>query len=159
MEIALRQPAPGDIGWLISAHGSVYARQFDFDAQFEVDIAGKVAAFYQYRHELNTLLIAHVDGARAGSVAVSLRADGMAFINFLLVLEEYRGQGVARRLCDAVIGRAREFGMRTVRLETYSCLTAARELYRRYGFRLDRSTPNLEKYGQRFDREFWELLL
>jgi len=38
-------PVAGDIDWLISVQGMVYADSFGFDAQFEIDIAGKIASF------------------------------------------------------------------------------------------------------------------
>lgn len=47
MKITLRNPVPGDIGWLISIHGELYAEQFNFDLNFEIDITKKVVGFLE----------------------------------------------------------------------------------------------------------------
>lgn len=156
MEIILRNPVPGDIGWLISQHGTLYAKQFNFDSNFETDIAKKVLSFLEMANPFNMLWIATIDHQPVGSIAVSLKPDQTAFINFLLVVTEYRGAGVAKTLMDQVISHCREHNLDLVRLETYSCLKAARELYKKYDFTLSTRNTDVEKYGQSFDQEFWE---
>lgn len=159
MQIALREPVPGDIGWLISMHGALYEAQFNFDAQFERDIANKVARFFEDQSDFNRILIATVDGERAGSIAVSLRLERTAFINFLLVVQKYQGHGIARRMMEETIVYSKEHGLKRIRLETYSCLTAARELYRKFVFKQYLSNKDLHIYGQTFDQEFWEKVI
>ena len=44
-------------------------------------------------------------------------------------------------------------------LETCSCLKGTRKLYRDFGFTPIIVTKDMEKYGQVFDQEFWELKL
>ena len=159
MEILLRKPTLGDIGWVISIHGEIYSRQFHFDSTFEINITQKVASFYEQINDFNILLIAENNGERVGSIAVSLQSEKSAFINFLLVRDEYRGRGVARKLMDKVIQRSRDYGLESIRLETYSCLVDARGMYIKYGFKLYESNKNIKKFGQVFDQEFWELNL
>ncbi|HJV28330.1 MAG TPA: GNAT family N-acetyltransferase [Aromatoleum sp.] len=154
----LRPPGPGDVGWLISSHGKVYAEDFAFSQDFELDIARKVLNLYDNAEDLK-VWIAEVDGRRVGSVAVSRRSEDMAFVNFLLVLNRYRGRGISTQLMLRVIECARQRRYKTLQLETYSCLTTARTLYRKLGFRLARSTSDVRKYGHRFEQEFWELEL
>jgi len=156
MELILREPVPGDIGWMISMHGTLYAEQFKFDTRFERDIAYKVARFFEQRNDFNRILIAEIGRERAGSIAVSLMLEQTAFINFLVVLPEYRGHGVARRMVADTLEYARDHGLKRVRLETYSCLKAARELYRKFDFKRYQSIKNRQLYGQTFDQEFWE---
>lgn len=159
MDVYFKNPTEGDIDWLISVHGSTYARQFGFDAQFEIDIARKVASFNEKIDDFKRILLAYVDNERAGSVAVSRESEKVAFINFLLVLDRFRGQGIAKQLIDRVIVHARENRCEMIRLETYSLLTAAREVYRNYGFKLVELNAGVKKYGRVFDQEFWELVL
>ncbi|BAL25658.1 GNAT family N-acetyltransferase [Azoarcus sp. KH32C] len=159
MEIVLRNPIPGDIGWLISMHGRIYAEQFEFDSNFERDIAKKVMAFLEKQDPFNMLWVAAVNNEPIGSIAVSLRPDQTAFINFLLVETEYRGCGVAKTLMDRVVSHCKDHGIRLLCLETYSCLKAARELYRKYGFTLSTKNVAVKMYGQSFDQEFWQKVL
>jgi ribosomal protein S18 acetylase RimI-like enzyme len=156
MKITLRNPVPGDIGWLISIHGELYAEQFNFDSNFEVDIAKKVVGFLENSAKFNKIWIAQVGTERVGSIAISLRQNQTAFINFLLVKREYRGYGIAKQLMDKAIYHSQKFNINLIRLETYSCLKDARNLYKKYGFEPYDVRPNLEKYGQSFDQEFWE---
>lgn len=156
MEITFRSPAPGDIGWLISVHGELYAEQFSFDSNFEMDIAKKALGFLENNSKFNKIWIAQAGAERVGSIAISLRPDQTSFINFLLVKREYWGRGIARQLMDMAIHHAQDANINVIRLETYSCLKDARNLYKKYGFEPYDIRPSLEKYGQSFDQEFWE---
>jgi len=159
MGILFKEPVPGDIGWLISAHGRIYAQQYGFDRNFELDIARKVLFFIEREDAFARLLIASAGRERIGSIAVSRKPDGTAFINFLLVVGQYRGHGIAGRLLAQVISHTQAHGIGIIGLETYSILTAARKLYERVGFRLCDSRKEVKKYGRVFDQEFWSLNL
>lgn len=156
MEIILRNPIPGDIGWLISMHGKLYAEQFEFDSNFESDIAKKVIAFLEKQNSFNMLWLATINNEPIGSIAVSLKPDQTAFINFLLVKTEHRNCGVATTLMNKVISHCKDYDIRLLCLETYSCLKSARNLYKKYGFTLSTKNADVKKYGQSFDQEFWE---
>ncbi len=159
MEIILRNPVPGDIGWLISMHGQLYSEQFNFDSKFEIDIIKKVISFFETPHDFNRLWIAVVNNKRVGSVAVSLKPDETAFVNFLLVKTEYRGSGIAKKLLHKVISHTKDHNLKLLRLETYSCLEDARKLYKKFDFTLYEKNAAVNKYGQSFDQEFWEKIL
>ena len=156
MKITLRNPVPGDIGWLISIHGELYSEQFNFDSNFEIDIAKKVLGFLENNAIFNKIWIAQAGTERVGSIAISLRENQTSFINFLLVKIEYWGCGIAKQLMDTVINHSQKFNINSIRLETYSCLKDARNLYKKYGFEPYEVRPNVEKYGQSFDQEFWK---
>lgn len=159
MEIMLRNPAPGDVGWLISMHGKLYGEQFEFDTEFELDIARKVLLFYENSHDFNWMKIAVKGQQRIGSIAVSLKPNLTAFVNFLLVLPNYRGLGLGEKLLREAIVHARQNNLGAVGLETYSCLKDARRLYKKAGFSIVKKNLNISKYGQTFDQEFWEKTL
>lgn len=156
MEIILRNPIPGDIGWLISMHGHLYSEQFNFDSNFEIDIAKKVISFLDIENNFNALWVAEINSKRVGSITVSIKHDQTAFANFLLVKPEYRRYGVAKKLLDMVISHTKDFNLKVLRLETYSCLEDARKLYMKYDFTLYEKNVAFKKYGQSFDQEFWE---
>ncbi|KGO33710.1 GNAT family acetyltransferase [Desulfobulbus sp. Tol-SR] len=156
MEILLRNPIPGDIGWLISLHGKLYAEQFKFDSNFERDIAKKVLSFLETQNSFNMLWIAAINNKPVGSIAVSSKPDQTAFVNFLLVITEYRGRGVAEALMNKVVSHCLDHDLDILRLETYSCLKSARKLYKKYDFTLFTKNVDVKMYGQSFDQEFWE---
>jgi ribosomal protein S18 acetylase RimI-like enzyme len=155
----IRKPKPGDLGWVISMHGITYSKEFQFDSNFELNIASKIIAFFDKAAAFERLWIKEIQGERAGSIAVSQISDQVAFINFLLVLSQFRGQGIAEELLDTAIHHAKEHKFSVIRLETYSCLKNARKLYKKVGFNMAKTTKDIEKFGQSFDQEFWELQL
>jgi len=108
------------------------------------------------QNSFNMLWVATINNEPIGSIAVSLKSDQTAFINFLLVKTEYRGCGVAKTLMNKVISHCKDHSIGLLCLETYSCLTSARKLYKNYGFTLSTNNVDVKKYGQSFDQEFWE---
>lgn len=140
-------------------HGLIYAREFNFNAEFEVGIAKKAALICGSEDPFNNIWIKEVDGQRAGSIAVSKMDDGAAFINFVLVLDEYRGLGIAMELMQHLMAHVRDFGISTIRLETYTCLVHARIMYESLGFSIASSDKNCVRFGQTLTQEYWEFRL
>ncbi|WP_427305985.1 GNAT family N-acetyltransferase [Cupriavidus sp. H39] len=93
------------------------------------------------------------------SIAISERPGDLAFLNFVLVLPEYRGRGVGYAMMRMALEYARTHSLKEVQLETYSCLVAARALYSRLGFRTSKVAPDKKAFGQTFQQEFWTLTL
>ena len=159
MNFNLRTPKPGDIGWIIAKHGEIYSQELQLNSRFEIDIARKVVSFFGNPIDFDIFIIAEIEGKRVGSVAVSKQSETTALVNFLLVLKAYREQGIARALMHKVIQHAKAYPFKRVRLETYSILEAARELYQNLGFTRYEVNANVENYGRMFDQEYWELKL
>lgn len=159
MEVVLKKPIPGDIGWLISTHGRLYAKQFGFDQQFELDIAQKVVEFHNNGEDFDRLFIARSGSERVGSIAISKKENNSSFINFLLVEERFRGKGIASLLLEKVLNYSYGHGVERVFLETYNCLEDARKLYRKYGFSIFKTNGGIQRYGHVFDEEFWQKAL
>ena len=126
---------PGDLGWVVMAHGEVYAKEFGWDTSFEALVA-RIVADYAGDHDSarEAAWIAEVDGKRAGCV-FCVAADGTtAQLRALLVHPSNRGQGIGARLVDTCIDFARATGYSRMRLWTNDVLSAARRLYLDRGF-------------------------
>jgi len=133
--------APGDLGWVVMAHGEQYAAEFGWDASFEALVA-RIVADYATDHDpaREGAWIAERAGRRVGCVfCVRSREatdDETAQLRILLVTPEGRGLGLGRELVDRTIAFARAAGYRRLVLWTNEPLAAARRIYLERGFRL-----------------------
>jgi GNAT superfamily N-acetyltransferase len=133
-----RADRPGDLGWVVMAHGESYAEQFGWNADFEALVA-TIVADYATGHDPDreAAWIAEVDGRRAGCIfLVSGDEPGVARLRILLVSPDARGLGVGSRLVEECLAFARGAGYRTVTLWTNDVLVSARRIYEAFGFAL-----------------------
>src|SRR5690242_10320514 len=99
-----RADRPGDLGWVVMAHGEVYAAEFGWDTSFEALVARIVADFAAGPDPARAAAwIAELDGRRVGCVfcvpSVECPADErIAQLRILLVHPDARGQGLGYRL-------------------------------------------------------------
>jgi DNA-binding MarR family transcriptional regulator/N-acetylglutamate synthase-like GNAT family acetyltransferase len=158
-EVLLRAHRPGDMGWVVSRHGALYAQEHGWDASFEALVAGIAKDFLDnFDAARERCWIAEMDGGPVGSVFLVRQNTRVAKLRLLLVEPEARGRGIGRRLVEACIAFARAKGYRKLVLWTQSNLAAARAIYRAAGFRRVRTEPH-SSFGARLVGEYWELAL
>jgi DNA-binding MarR family transcriptional regulator/GNAT superfamily N-acetyltransferase len=155
----LRDPRPGDMGWVVQSHGAFYASEYGFDASFEALVAEIAARFLtSYDASRERCWIADIEGAQVGSIFLVRHSDDVAKLRLLLVDPAGRGQGLGQRLVAECIAFARACGYRRITLWTQSILVAARAIYQAAGFKLVATEPH-RSFGQSLVGETWELEL
>jgi DNA-binding MarR family transcriptional regulator/GNAT superfamily N-acetyltransferase len=155
----LRSHRPGDIGWIVSRHGAIYAQEFGWDISFEALVAEITAQFIRgYDPAREHCWIAEMDGDPVGSIFLVKGTDGVAKLRLLLLEKKARGLGIGRALTEQCIRFARETGYTSITLWTQSILLAARGIYQRAGFRRIAEEPH-HSFGVDLVGETWEMRL
>jgi DNA-binding MarR family transcriptional regulator/GNAT superfamily N-acetyltransferase len=137
-DVALREPTPADLGWVVASHGALYAREYGWGDSFVALVARIVADFADGHDPARERgWIAARGGQPVGSVfCVRGDDDRTAKLRLLLVDPAARGLGLGHRLVDECVSFARSAGYTTLTLWTNQRLTAARRIYAAAGFSL-----------------------
>ncbi|MFO1220182.1 MAG: GNAT family N-acetyltransferase [Burkholderiaceae bacterium] len=165
--VTLRPHRAGDIGWVISRHGALYAQEYGWNLEFEglvAQIAGQFLLRFDAARE--ACWIAERDGVNLGCVfLVQARDDasgepepGTAQLRLLIVEPSARGLGLGARLVAECERFARQAGYARIRLWTQSILGSARAIYQKAGYRLVATEPH-RSFGADLIGENWELTL
>ena len=158
-EIILRQPKPGDLGWVVARHAELYAQEYGWAENFEGVCAQIVADFAsKYDPKLRTLL-----DRRDGRPECRLRVPGQGRRDGRAAAPAAGRSGRARtRARHAADRRMRSLRPRSaaiagITLWTHSVLTAARHIYEQAGFRLT-SSEKRKSFGQgTSSARYWDL--
>ncbi|ADD43374.1 bifunctional helix-turn-helix transcriptional regulator/GNAT family N-acetyltransferase [Stackebrandtia nassauensis] len=154
--VVLRDPLPGELGWVISRNGAVYAAEHGWNGDYEALVARVVAGFAtDHDPQRERAWIAEMDGRPVGSI-FCMRGDdeATAKLRVLLVEASARGQGIGGKLIDACVDFARAAGYRRMVLWTVSLLADARRLYQRAGFQLESET-DVHLFGHDLTGQNW----
>ena len=155
----LRDPQPGDMGWVVQQHGEIYAREYGWNSEFEALVADIVGKYLKnFRPDAEKCWIAELDDERVGAVFVVRKSATVAQLRLLILGPQARGLGLGGRLTDECIAFARSKGYKKMRLWTNSCLDAARAIYAKRGFHLVKSEP-YHGFGHDLVGETWEFKL
>ena len=138
---------PGDLGWVVQAHGELYAQEFGWDSTFEALVARIVADFATDQvPQREAAWIAEDDDGRVGCVFCVQEDEETARLRILLVDPRARGQRLGARLVDECLTFAATAGYRRMVLWTNHPLEAARKIYLAAGFELVAEEPH-HSYG------------
>jgi GNAT superfamily N-acetyltransferase len=155
----LRDPKPGDFGWIVTRHAELYSGEYGWTEPFE-GLCAQIVADFVTNHDpkLERCWIAELNGENVGCVMLVKDSTRVARLRLLLVDPKARGLGLGQRLVDRCVTFAREAGYAKITLWTHSILTAARHVYEKAGFTLTSSEPR-HTWSKDVVAEFWDLEL
>jgi GNAT superfamily N-acetyltransferase len=157
-EVTIRElGAPGDLGWVLMAHGELYDAEYGWAVEA---VTARIVADHaaNARPGRDAGWIAELDGARVGSVLCVERDAGTAQLRLLLVDPAARGHGLGRRLVELCVDFSRAAGYDRLVLWTNEPLVAARRLYLDAGFTLTHEERHTE-FGAELHGQSYELSL
>jgi len=158
--LTFRTHRPGDIGYLSYQHSLFYSREYGFDITFDSYVAGAMVKFIDdYDENKERLWIVENEEKILGSIAI-VKGDenGVAQLRWFLLEPEVHGKGVGKKLMNDAVSFCREKGYRKIILWTFSDLKAARALYERHGFEINKIVKH-KIWGQDIEEEKWDLIL
>jgi DNA-binding MarR family transcriptional regulator/GNAT superfamily N-acetyltransferase len=154
--IVLRPHRAGDMGWVTSANGALYAREYGWDLTYEALVAKITAEFLEsFDAKRERCWIAEMDGERVGSVFCVRKTDEIAKLRLLIIDPKARGLGLGKRLVAECMHFAKDAGYTSMTLWTQSILTAARAIYAGQGFKMVAEEPH-HSFGVDLIGETWE---
>jgi N-acetylglutamate synthase-like GNAT family acetyltransferase len=156
-QLVLRDPVPGDLGWVVSRHGAIYATEYGWNAGFEALVAEIVASYIKdHKPGRDRCWIAEKDGERVGCIFLVEKSKSVGQLRLLLVEPTARGSGIGAQLVRECIQAARAAGYAKLVLWTQANLHAAHRIYRQSGFRLVREDKH-QSFGKSLTGQYWEL--
>ena len=126
----------GDIGSIIYLHGSLYAKEYDYDYTFEAYVAEPLGRFAKKNNSRERIWIVESNEKVLGSIALCEVSKSEAQLRWFLISPELRGQGIGKRLIQSLLDFAKEQGYESISLWTVKELEAARNIYTSFDFKL-----------------------
>lgn len=158
-EYELRDPQPGDMGWIVHRQGLLYWDEYRWDWTFEALVCNIVARFVEnFDPESERCWVAEMNEEVVGSVFIVRHDETTAKLRLLYVEATVRGMGLGARLVDECITFSRRKGYQRLMLWTNSVLVSARRIYEAAGFELIEENPH-HSFGHDLVGQTWALNL
>lgn len=156
----LRDPVPGDLGWIIHRQACLYTQEYGWDWTYEALVARILGGFVEHFDPAREKAwVAEIDGRIAGSIFLMQSDEPDCGKLRLLYVEPWaRGQGLGAALVAACIEQAKKSGYRRLELWTNSVLTSARHIYQAAGFTLIEEKQH-RSFGADLTGQVWRLEL
>ena len=157
---SIREQRVGDLGWAFYRQAAVYKREFHYNDAFEAHVCRGLSPFLEtYEPKKDHLWVGELGGQPVGFIAVQHVANrpGWAQLRWFFVERKARGHGLGSRLLEKAIAFCKKFGYKGIFLWTVSDLDSARQLYKKFGFRLTREEKEACSWAPWAREQCWEL--
>jgi len=142
---------PGDMGYIIHLHGSLYNLEYQYGIAFEHYVAKGLHEFYEnYDYARDRVWTAEHKNKIVGFLLLMHR-ENAAQLRYFILDPAYRGIGLGKKLMGLFMDFLHETGYHSAYLWTTQELHTAAALYTGHGFRL-----TVEKDSEDFGKKVIE---
>ena len=160
--VVRRELGPGDVDAIVGLHDRVYRGEYGAGAAWVQTIRSAmeraVRRGWPRESALGSVWLVQRDGRLVGSLALVLECPRVGNLDWFVLDADLRGRGLGRQLVFELIAEARARGMKKLKIETFSKLTAAAHIYRRAGFSVV-CQQETDWHGERVIHQLYELTL
>ena len=150
---------PGDIGYMIFLHGSLYQKEYEYGISFECYVAEGLVEFYlQYDMDKDCIWICEHEHKTIGFLLLIHRPGNAAQLRYFLLEPECRGMGLGKKLMELFMQHLKNKRFSSAYLWTTHEQEAAANLYKRFGFVLT-DEKHSESFGKPLFEQKYELQL
>ena len=147
----------GDLGYLTYLHGKLYGEEYGYNVVYEKYVAQGIAELMEnYNSQKDHIWFVENQGKMVGAIAIMGRSGEIAQLRYFLLLPQYRGLGLGKKLVQTALDFCKTTGYRTVYLLTATELEAAAHLYHKFGFRKTREVTT-HHWGKEVVEAYYDL--
>jgi len=148
---------PGDIGYVVYLHATLYSKEYGYGIAFETYVAAGLLEFYQqYDPAKDCVWVCKHENKMVGFILLMNRGES-AQLRYFILAPEYRGIGLGKKLMSLYMDFLKQAGYTSSYLWTTSELPAAISLYKKYGFILTEEKPSEAAFGKPVVEQRYEL--
>jgi putative acetyltransferase len=154
LPVQIRRFQPGDEASFLRLNQEWIVRYFVLEEKDRAVLGDPVKYILKPGGEI---ILAVIGGEAVGCCAIVPEGHGVYEVAKMAVTERLQGQGIGRKILQAVIETAKEMGASRLYLETNSKLPSATHLYEKLGFRhvpTERLKPSLYRRADVFMEMF-----
>lgn len=117
-----------------NATHSIIVNELNIDFNVDDFLEQEMAKLKQFSPPDGRLILAELNGEKAGCAALRKIAEGIGEVKRMYVKPEFRRKGIGRALLQSIIDEASKIGYSKIQLDSPYFATAAQTLYREFGF-------------------------
>lgn len=149
---------PGDIGWVIFLHGSLYSSEYNYGIEHETYVASGLCEFYKNYNPLKERVWICEHNNRIIGFLLLREKDNAAQLRYFLIEKKYRGMGLGKKLIDLFLEFFNEKNYKRAFLWTTNELHTAAHLYKKAGFKLTQEKESTA-FGKKLTEQRYDLIL
>lgn len=149
---------PGDLGFIIHRHGTLYAEEYNYGLSFEIYVARNISEFYEnYDPDKDRAWVCEHNEKIIGFLVLQHRESNTAQLRYFFLDKAYRGIGLSKKLMNLFMEFFHQCDYDSTYLWTAHEHLEAISLYTRYGFQ---PTEEMESttFGRKVIERKYELM-